>query len=591
MAHLSKDVISKRNPDQNICNTAIQSGLIVLLAFVVYFPILKSDFVSIDDPVLITKNPILRTAEGLKAIWLDPRSQPLYCPIVSTAFWIQYHLWGLQPAGYHITNILFHAASAIVLLLILMRLSVPGAWLASLIFLIHPLQVESVAWVAELKNILSGFFSLISVWIFFRFNPPDEKQSEPGSHIFYAIALFLFFCALLSKPTASTVAPALLLVYWWKRGRIIPQDILYIAPMFILGVMMGLLAIWIESSLNIMEGLNAGNQGSNNISIIERVLIAGHAIWFYVSKIFWPVHLTCFYSRWKINPTALSQYFYPITAIIVIVSLWLRRNKIGRGPITAVLIFAGVLAPFLGFIDYSTMWYSFATDHFQYMACIGLIVLASASGVELFGKFGQNLERIGQTSATLVILSLSLLSFKQGNFYKHSENLLINNIKISPDSPVAQANIGLSYYQKGQLDKAISYYREAIRLWPGYGEAQNNLGIALMTEGKLEDAAPYFYESLKTNPKKAMVHFNLGYTLAQMGKLDDALVEFNAGLALEPQSAEARYNLGNVYLLKGNLDAAIQQYMEALRIKPNYAYASESLSYALAKKNEIQRSQ
>jgi len=611
----------------SINNTAIKAGLIVLLAVVVYIPVIEADFVDIDDPLLVTENQKLRNTEGLKTIWLEPRSEPLYCPLVSTAFWIQYHLWGVEPVGYHLVNISLHAASTILLLLILMRLSIPGALLASLIFLIHPLQVESVAWVAELKNILSGFFSLLTVWAFFRFNPPDEKQSAAGPRRYYIIFIFLYLCALLSKATASTIPPVLLLVYWWKRGRFIFRDILYIVPMFVMGVAMAIVAIWVESSQKMSEGMNASNAGSNiagnTYSLIERFLIAGHAIWFYISKLLWPVNLTCFYTRWKINPAACSQYLYPAAVIAGLVFLWGFRNKIGRGPLAAALIFVGTLAPLSGIIVNSYMWFSFVVDHFQYMASIGLIVLASASGSKLFGTLGQRFERTGKISGAIVVLSLALLSFQQGNLYEHSKILFADNVKKSPDSAVAQYNMGHVVAEEGKVDKAILYYREAVRLWPEYGEARNNLGVTLAAQGKFEEAVPQFYESLKTIPDKAMVHFNLGSAFVRMGKLDEAIVEYNDGLALNPQDAKARYNLGRAYMLKGNpeaamvafnrvldldplnvkarynlgqvymlkgdLDAAIQQFREALRINPNYTEASNSLKYALTKKNEIKR--
>ena len=568
---------------------AFKCGLLILFAAAVYAPVIKADFVKIDDSWWITKNQLLRDASGLKKIWFEPMASPLYCPMVLTAFWVQYHLWGLDPEGYHSVNVLFHTASAILLLLILMRLSVPGALLTSLIFLIHPAQVESLAWAAELKNILSGFFSLASVWAFLRFNPPEENQSEQSPLRYYLISLFLFVCALLSKPTVATTAPALLVVYWWKRGRITLRDVLLIAPMFILGVAMGIAITKLEGSLNMLEGIKAVSQISaapgSSFTIVERCLIAGHAIWFYTSKLLWPIHLTCFYTAWEINPTSWRQYIYPATAIAAIVLLWSFRKKIGLGPISAVLIFAGTLAPVLGFIDYATMADTFVQDHFVYMACISFIALLSASGAVLFRRLGPRFERVKQASIALVIISLSLLSFRQGNFYRRNEFLRINHIRICPDSPIAQISMGDTMLQKGNLDKAILYIQEAIRLRPDYGEAHNDMGVLLMNQGKFEEAIPHFYKSIETNPIQLAVHFNLGYALARTGKLDEAIAEFNNGLTLVPENAKARYSLGNLYMLKGNFDAAIQQFREALRINPNYVEASNSLKYALEKKN------
>ena len=600
---------------------SLHAGLLIVMAIITYIPVIKADFVSIDDPLLITGNKQLFDTEGLKAIWANPRAQPMYCPVVTTAFWIQYHMWGLKPQGYHLVNVLFHGLSAVLLFMILMRLCVPGAWLASAVFLIHPLQVESLAWVAELKNVLSGFLSLASVWTFLKFNPPDSDRSERGPIRYYTITLFLFVGALLSKPTASTMAPVLLLVYWWKRGRFILRDTLYIAPMFVLGLITGAIAIWVENPMIIAEGANAADLASGgvgiNFSIIERCLIAGRAIWFYAIKLLWPVNLTVFYTRWRIDATTWGQYLYTITAIASVSALWRLRRRIGRGPIVAVLIFAGTIAPLSGLVINSYMRISFVADHFQYMACIGLIALASASGVTLFRRLGLKFKWLEHALGALVILSLASLSWRQGNFYKRSENLFTHFMEICPDSPVAQNNMGLISYQKGELDKAISYYGGAIRLWPGFagahyniglafqrkGEwdeatshfyeavrlnsknpyAQSSLGLGLFKQGKYDEAIPHFYEALRLNPDDAKAHINLAYIFIRQGKFDEAIAHFSAALAIDPGNANVHYNLGLLFLQKGDSEKAIMEFKTALGIDPNYTKASEILKLVVEK--------
>ena len=597
----------------------LQAGFLIVMAVITYIPVIRADFSIIDDSTLVIKNTNLHNLAGLKNIWLNPRSELMYCPIVTTVFWAEYHVWGLKPQGYHVVNVLFHTASAICLLLILVRLGVPGAWLASMIFLIHPLQVESLAWVAELKNVLSGFFSFLAVWTFIGFNPPDENRSESGSWRLYAISLFLFLCALLSKPTVFTVAPALVLVYWWKRGRVIIRDVLCIAPMFVMGLVTGVIAMWVERSQNILEGLNYSGSGfgavGNNFSIVERCLIAGHAMWFYVIKLLWPVNLACFYTRWKIDASDWRQYLYPAAVIAAILSLWLLRARIGRGPIVAVLIYVGMITPASGLFVNSYMWKSFVADHFQYMACIGLIVLVSALGDALLQMRSR---RLKQVIGAIVILSLASISWEQGGFYRHGNDLYIRQIEIYPETAVAQFNIGYFMYQKGKLDKAMPYFREAIRIWPNYEKAlsyiglifyrkgnipeaasyfsealrtnpndslnQNNFGIVLLLMGRFDDAITHFNEALRIDPNYAKAHSNLASAFARQGKLDDAISHYSAAAAIDPSDAETHFGLGVVYLKKGETEKAVREFNEAIRINPNLTEAYKKLQYDLQKR-------
>jgi len=600
---------------------SLHAGLLIVMAIITYIPVMKADF-AVDDDIWVTRNISLRSSDGLKRIWVTMEAAPQYCPLVSTSFWVEYRLWGLKPFGYHLVNILLHALNAVLLWLILIRLSVPGAWLVAAIFLIHPLQVESLAWVSERKNILSALFYFASMLAYFRFSPPDENQ-PPRIHKwrYYFFSLFLFVCALLSKTVAFSMPAAILLVLWWKKDRIAWKDIYYLIPMFLLGVAATVIAMKTESYLYDLEGisrLHGGTEsGGRAFSILERFLIAGRSAWFYVIKLLWPLNLTCFYARWKIDSGIWWQYLYPVGAIAVLVLLWAMRKKTGRGTLAAVLFYGGTLAPLSGFVEHAYLLYSFIADHFQYMACIGLIILGVSASALSLDRLGLKFRRVGCILSVAVILSLGALSWQQGSVYINKKTLYENNVRRSPGSAVAQYDLGYLLFQRGEVDKAIFYFKKALEIWPDHIEAHNNLGLALQTNDKLDEAMPHFYEAVRLNPAnpkaqnnlgyallqrgkfdEAIAHFygalrinpnnekahtNLAYALSRQGKFDEAIAHYSAGLAINPQNANAHYNLGLLYLQKGDFEKAIREFKTALSINPNYVKASEMLKQAVEK--------
>ncbi|MEJ2431379.1 MAG: hypothetical protein P8075_21060 [Deltaproteobacteria bacterium] len=319
------------------------TGLLLFLTLLAYVPAMQGGFIW-DDDSYVTENQTLRSLEGLEKIWVQPNSTPQYYPLVFSSFWLEYKLWGLNPTGYHLVNILLHALSALLLYRLLVYLNVPGAWLAAAVFALHPVHVESVAWVAERKNVLSGFFYFSS-----------------------AFCLFRFFG--LAGEGASTLPAAMLLVLWWKRGSVKGRELAALAPFFALGLAMGLATAWLEKH-------HVGAMGSQwDLSLVESFLVAGHALWFYLGKLVWPRELIFNYPRWQVDASIWWQYLYPAGVVLVVVILWLYRKRLGRGPLVGVLFFCGTLFPALGFLDVYPFRYSYVADHFQYLASVGLIVL------------------------------------------------------------------------------------------------------------------------------------------------------------------------------------------------------------------------
>ncbi len=351
---------------------------ILFANFLAYIPAMKGGFIW-DDPMHVTENELLKNADGLRKIWFEPGAWPQYYPLLLTSFWVEYQLWGLAPFHYHFINVLLHVLNALLLWRALRFLKVPGAMMAAAVFALHPVNVESVAWISERKNVLSGLFYLSALIFYLRFSLPDsypgkltaesEKTSSSKNSIrFYVLSMIFFLLALLSKTITCSLPAALLLLLWWKKGRIEWCDIKFLIPMFLIGFVLGINTIHMETQ--------AGAQGAEwAFSFLDRILIAGRALCFYAEKLILPINLTFIYPRWEINSGIWWQYCFPLAAGIIIVLLWVFRKRIGRGPIVAVLFFSGTLLPALGFFNVYPHRFSFVADHFQYLASIGLISL------------------------------------------------------------------------------------------------------------------------------------------------------------------------------------------------------------------------
>ena len=572
------------------------ASLIVLITLLAYIPAMRGGYIW-DDETYVTNNPTLRTLDGLRRIWLEPGAVPQYYPLVHTTFWVEYHLWQLHPFGYHLVNVLLHALVAIFLLLVLRYLGVEGAWLAALFFALHPVHVESVAWITERKNVLSGLFYLSSLLAYLHFcnlaadpihsatsSSMPRPISDDGDHRwrFYALSLFLYLCALLSKTVTCTLPAAILLVLWWKRDRIYWRDILPLIPYFVMGIALGLTTVWLEK-------FRVGAQGEEWVlSIVDRLLVAGRALWFYASKLVWPHKLTFIYPRWQIDTGIWWQYLFPLAALAVIFILWVWRSRLGKGPLAAVLFFAGTLLPALGFFNVYPMQFSFVADHFQYLASIGLIVLAIVGIVSFLRKLSPRQRYIGYTTCLVVLFAFGVHVWQQSTIYIDIETLWRDTIAKNPDAWLAHNNLGFALYKQGKLDEAISHFSEALRIKPDYAESLNNLGGLLASQGKLNQAIAHYSQALRIKPDYAEAHNNLGVALASKGKLDEAIVHYSKALRFRPNSAQAHKNFGVALFSKGNTDEAIYHYSLALRIKPDHANAHVQLALALIRKGKTE---
>jgi tetratricopeptide (TPR) repeat protein len=568
---------------------------------IAYLPALNGGFVW-DDNNHVTR-PELRSLHGLWRIWFDLGATQQYYPLLHSAFWAEHRLWGDAVLGYHLTNLVLHAVAGCLIVLILRRLSLPGAWLAAFVFALHPVSVESVAWITEQKNTLSTVFYLGSALAYLRFDRTRLRLQ-------YFLALGLFVLALLSKTVAATLPAALLVVFWWMRGRLRwRSDVLPLLPWFALGASAGLFSAWIERRFIGAEGPEFA------LTLVERCLIAGRAIWFYLGKLVWPVDLMFVYPRWTVDSGAWWQYLYPLGVVALAVGL-LFLSRQWRGPLAGFLFFSGTLFPALGFLNVYPFVNSYVGDHYQYAASLGIIV-PLASGLVLASRripFAHR--RVGLASAGLLMAVLGTLTWRQTATYRDSQTLyretlarnpaswLAHNnlggeligvpggldeaidhfeaaLRIKPDLADAQYNLGLALSRiPGRLPEAIAHYEAALKLRPDYPDSHNNLGNALSgTPGRLPEAIAHYEAALRSRPDYADAHNNLAAALSKIeGRLPEAIAHYEAALRINPDSAEMHYNLGNALLkVPGRLPDAISEYEAALRIRPDMAQARQML--------------
>jgi protein O-mannosyl-transferase len=592
-------------------NSFILGGcLIILLTCSAYIPAMRGGYIW-DDDLHVTENMTLRSFAGLRSLWFEFGAIPQYYPLVHTSFWINYQFGELNPYGYHLVNVILHAASAILLWMVLKRLFIPGAWFIAAVFALHPVHVESVAWISERKNVLSAFFYLSSLLSYLHFFRPGAGSSENKTTLqseivkrnwnYYILSLALFLFALLSKTVTASMPAVILLIIWWKQNRIRRREIMEIIPFFIAGIFFGLVTLFMEKAIVGAEGEEWA------YSFIERCLIAGRVLWFYAGKLLLPFRLTFIYPRWNIDQGIWWQYLFLLSALAVFGSLWLLRRRIGRGPLAGVLFFAGTLFPVLGFINVYPMRFSFVADHFQYLASIGLITVVMSSLTWSFTRLGFSKRFPGYAVYVMILGVLWLLVWSRGAVYKNSETIWRDTLSKNPTSWIALTNIGAllierddldeayafnsealkhkpdfeeAYYNLGiifdrrhMLDKAIEYYSEALRLNPGFFKVYNSLAAALERQGKYYEALRNYSEALRINPNFAEAHNGLAIVLARSGKFDEALMHNTEALRLKPDFAQAHNNMGALLLEQGKLDEALVHCTEALHLKPDFVEA------------------
>lgn len=573
--------VDKASPSRSHLAAAF---LLLALPWIAYVPLWQAGFIW-DDDAYVTENIQLRTGQGLYSIWFVPRSIPQYYPLVHTMFWFEYQTWGLHPLGYHLVNVGLHAISGVLLWRILLRLKVPGAWLAAAFFVVHPVMVESVAWVTERKNVLSLPLALASMIFYWRYRPSlleNRRQLIPetmGSTWYYAVSLLLFVGALLSKTVVCTLPAVLLVIEWWKQGRIERRSVLLLLPYFAVGISLGLLTVWLEKH-------HVGAQGAEwSLSILDRILLAGRIVWFYAGKLVWPEPLIFFYPRWQIDSSQAWQYIYPAAAVAVVVALWAGRKTIGRGPVSAVLIFIGVLFPALGFFDVYPFRYSFVADHFQYHASIALVAL----GASILYRSAVNLKVLSQRQnawflnamAAVAIVILTNLTFHQSHAYKDLESIYRDTLGKNPAAWGATSNLADHYLSLGSFDEALAVAEQGLVASAEVASTHNTMGAVLLQKtlagaveaSVVEESIGYFQKTLQIEPNYHEALFNLATALSLLERHEEAVKYYRSHLEIIPSDLEAQSGLARSLIITGQMEQALPMLESVLRVKPDDATA------------------
>ena len=543
-----------------------------------YWPVWHAGLIW-DDRSLVIDNPLIRQADGLYKFWFS--TQPVdYYPVTSTMLWVEWRLWGANPLGYHVVNVLVHAFNAVLLWRVLQGLKLPGAWLAAAIFAVHPVNVESVAWIAERKNALAMVFFLLSLLWYSRFDPgpvvhgaaPEEPEARRR---WYRLSLAASLFALLSKTVVAPMPLVLLGLAWWRRGSVQRRDLRRILPFLVAAIVVGLISHWFQSHRAI------GNDIVRTDSFWARLAGAGWAVWFYLYKAALPVGLCTIYPRWQIDGGQWWSYVPGLLLLAVFATFWRYRRSWGNGPLLGLGYFVVMLLPVLGFLDIGFMAMSLVADHWQYFAIIGPISLAAAT-----------IARMKRQSSAIAIcgvllLALGALTWRQSTIYADPATFWRAAVTANPYAWLAHNNLGSALFEQEQADEAISHFRRALEIEPGFAKAHYNLAGILRDRGQIDEAAIHFQRALEIQPNYSTAHYNFGEILRQKGRLDEAIVHFRRAVEIHPEYADAQNAFGLTLLRKGQVDEAIIHLQKALELRPDRAEDHNNLAGVLWQQGRV----
>lgn len=523
-----------------------------------------------DDDAHLTR-AALQGWDGLWRIWFAPGATQQYYPVLHSAFWLEHRLWGAAATGYHIVTAALHALSACLIVLLGQQLRVRGAWVAGALFALHPVHVESVAWISEQKNTLSLALALLATLTWLRFD-----ASRRRTH--WALAFGLFALALGAKTVTATVPCALLVVQWWRHGTIsFRRDVAPLLPWIALGVAAGLGTAWMERHVIGADGAEF------SLTPVDRLLLAGRALTHYLGTFFWPAHLAFTYPRWTIDARQVAAWSFPAAMLVLSGVLWTQRAR-SRGPLAAWLVFAGTLFPVLGFLNVYPFRYAWVADHFQYHASVPLVLLAGAS----IAWVGDRASRIAPTRVALAVLGAGLLglgalTWQQAHHYRDAETLYRATLAANPASWMAHHNLGRLVSRKpGGLPEAIEHFEAAIRLKPNHARARYSLAVALQRSGRTAEAVPQLEAALRDEPNNPVLVANAHYIIGDIlrhdpARLAEAIEHLKEAAHRKPLVSQVHLTLGQALAAAGRRSEALAELQEALRLQPGSPEAERAI--------------
>jgi tetratricopeptide (TPR) repeat protein len=537
-----------------------------------YLPVFSAGFVW-DDYTSLTGNLLIKAADGLGRFWAT--TQPTdYWPVTYSVLWAEWRLWGLHATGYHADSVILHVVEALLLWSVLRRLRIPGAYLAALLFALHPVNVESVAWIAQRKNLLAMLFSLLTLEAFLRSGAAEPAAATPtrGSGPWYGLSLAAFLLALLSKGSVAMLPFILVGVIAWRK-RLTRIDFLRLAPFFAASVLFVAIDIWFQKHSAAGVIRQAGWP--------ERLCDAGLTVWFYLGKALLPLRLSFVYPQWTVEAGRLATWLpllagLGLTAFLAVCATRRGPPAWARPTAAAWGYFGLMLVPVMGFADVYFMKYSLVADHYQHLAIIGILALGAAAWTRW------RADGAALAVAVLLVAGLGTLTARQARLYHDSDRLFHATVDLNPSCWMAHNNLGIDAYAAGDYAGAEEHFRATLRSNPAYAEAANNLGNTLTQLGRSPEALGYFREAVRLNPSLSKAHTNLGNALLRLHQSDPAMAEYAAALRLDPADAEARNNLATELLDAGRTEEAIRQFQTALAFDPSKAFRHYNLALALA---------
>jgi tetratricopeptide (TPR) repeat protein len=496
-----------------------------------------------------------------------------YYPLTFSLWWLEWRVWGANPIGYHVVNLLLHIGNALLIWRVLSQLRIPGVWFAALVFAIHPVNVTSVAWITEHKNTLSMLFFLLSLAAYLKF----DEGAKPR---WYLLAFAAFVLALLSKTSVVMLPCVLLLCAWWRRERIDRRDIWRSVPFFAAAIVLGLVTVWFQYH-NAMGGQPARSDG-----VLERIAGAGWAIWFYIFKVIAPVKLSMVYPDWEIHTASLTAWI-PLAALLACGWVcWRYRGSWGRPILFALGYFIITLLPVLRIFDQSAFRFTLVADQWVYLSIVGIISLVVATGATLQLRLQFHLRHLMTGFAAFVLCVLLFQTSTRAALFNDALTLWRDTVATNPNSSLAHVNLGIELTNRSSLDEAAAHYREALRLKPDEAEAHNNLGAILLLQRRFKEAESHFRHALRVRPHYANAHFNLARAMSLIGNFDAAINHFMETVKLRPSDVQARCDLAEVLLVRGKVLDAIEQYRLAARLNPESPEPLGSLARIFAQHHD-----
>lgn len=530
-------------------------GILIFVTLAAYWPAFSAGFIW-DDDAYVTNNPLLTAPDGWGRIWFSTHTQSQYFPLVYSTLRLEYACWGLNPVGYHVVNVLVHLGNVFLIWLLLSRLAIPGAWLAAAIFAVHPVQVETVAWVTELKNTESTFFYLLTLQAWLRF-------CEGRSGWNYALAMGLTLLALLAKTTACTLPAAMLLIVWLRNEPIQWRRVWQVSPFLLLGLGMGVLSIWWEKHLsNYLPKYHLLG------GPMDRLLIATRTLWFYAGKLLWPTNLTFSYPHWEIDSNDRWQYVWLAGCFLVAAGFWRWRQELGRKPVAGVVFFVAALSPMLGFIPLYTFLFSYVADHYQYFAALGLMALFAAGAVWLAARWTWLHDR-RQAAVAILLAVMVLLTRHQCQAYQNLETLWRDTLKKNPNSWLAHTNLGRILASRNEFMDAREHYLAALAVYPAGEDTHFNYGNLLVRVGHFEEAVEQYQFILQHGDPSPDLFNNLATAYFKLNRLDAAVQAMRLAVQGAPGEFIYHFNLGNFLVAQKQLPEGIAEIQQALKLAPD----------------------